>query len=271
MKVVPLISVVTVVLNQKERLQRTLECIVKCGFPRIQYVVIDGGSTDGTLDVIRANQDVIDFWVSEPDRGISDAFNKGISVARGEVVGILNAGDWYEPDALGVIESALAANPDVDVFCGSIKLWEGSHEPLLCRSDPRSLEKMTSVYHPTVFIKRSSYSIFGGYDEAYRFAMDYELLLRYKQQGAKFLGLDDTLANMTLDGISRQHWYSGLREVRSARRKYFPLYNVVFFHVLAIGKNLVAIILKRVGGSSVYRRYWRQRNQQIKRGIKQGD
>jgi len=259
----PLISIITAVLNQREGLPRTIAGIVRAHGPSCQYIVIDGGSTDGTIDVIKSNQEHIDFSISEPDRGISHAFNKGIAAARGEVIGILNAGDWYEPSTLSTIAEVFRFHPDVDVFCGSLQLWEKGQPQLNCLSNPAALEKETSVYHPTVFIKKNSYLNHGTYDESYRYAMDYELLLRFKRRGAKFLSLDKTLANMTLDGISHKNWYSGLKEVRKARSMYFPRYNVLYYHTLAVLKNLIARALKRGGLQSVYQAYWQSRNRRI--------
>jgi glycosyltransferase involved in cell wall biosynthesis len=263
MKDTPLISVITVVLNEKQKLQRSIDSIVQGGFSPLQFIIIDGGSSDGTLDVVKANGDVIDFWVSEPDRGISHAFNKGIAAARGELVGIVSAGDWHEPDALYTVVSALIAHPDIDVFCGAIRLWERGEAQLVCRSNPQVLERETSVYHPTVFIRKSAYQKFGLYDESYRLAMDYELLLRFKRQGAKFLALDETLANMTLDGVSSRHWYAGLKEVRRARRNYFPAHDVLYHHLRAVAMNLAARALKRVGLRSIYQAYWNSRNSRL--------
>ena len=259
----PSISVVTVVLNQKRPLQKTIDSVVLQACSSLQYVVIDGGSTDGTLDVIKENERTIDFWISEHDRGISHAFNKGIGQAKGDIVGILNAGDWYEPDALEIVAGAFSANPDVDVVCGAVEFWEHGSPQLHCFSNPERLDKETSVYHPTVFVRKSSYLKYGMFDESYRYAMDYELLLRFKRKGAKFLSVKDTLANMTLDGISYKNWYSALKEARRARSQYFPVYNVDYYHALAVLKNAIARVLKRTGLRAIYQAYWKSRNRKI--------
>jgi glycosyltransferase involved in cell wall biosynthesis len=259
----PVISIITVVLNEKQGLQRSIDSIAQQRCPRLEHLIIDGGSTDGTLDIIKANRKRIDFWMSEPDRGISDAFNKGVLTSKGDVIGILNAGDWYERDALRAVSEALAEHPDIDVICGAIRFWEKGDPQLLCHSNPQRLEKETSVYHPAVFVKKTSYLKYGTYDESYRYAMDYELLLRFKRQGAKFLSLDKTLANMTLDGISQKKWYPGLNEVRRARSMYFPRHDVLYYHTLAILKNLIARTLKKGGLRRVHQAYWQLRNQRV--------
>jgi len=263
MKEMLLISVITVVLNQKRGLQKTLGSIAHQGYSNLQYVLIDGGSTDGTLDVVKDSEGAIDFWISERDRGISHAFNKGLAQANGEIVGILNAGDWYEPNALEVVADAFDSNPLVDVVCGAVEFWDESSHHLHCFSNPEALDKETSVYHPTVFVKKSSYLKYGMFNESYRYAMDYELLLRFRRRGAKFLSLENTLANISLDGLSYRNWHSALKEARRARSQYFTWYNVAYYHSIAVMKNLVARLLKRAGLRGMYQAYWRSKNQHI--------
>ncbi|MGD0036932.1 MAG: glycosyltransferase family 2 protein [Bacteroidota bacterium] len=258
------VSVVTIVLNAKHGFQKTLNSVLQNDFQCFQYVVIDGGSTDGTLDVIRENEGKINYWISEPDNGISHAFNKGIKQANGDIIGILNVGDWYEADTLKNVVDAFSSHPNVDVVCGALEFWEEGLARLHCDSNPEALDKETSVYHPTVFVRKSSYMKYGFFDEGYRYAMDYELLLRFKKQGAKFLTIEKTLANMSLDGISYHNWYKALKEVRIARSKYFPYYDVAYYHLLAILKNLIARALKKSGLRRLYQAYWQSKNQRIR-------
>ena len=103
----PLVSVVTVVRNGVASFRRTAESVWSQTYPAVEYIVVDGGSTDGTRELIESLGDHIDLWISEPDDGISDAFNKGIALARGEVVGLINSDDWYEPDAVAAAVTAL--------------------------------------------------------------------------------------------------------------------------------------------------------------------
>ena len=92
-----LASIVTITFNSQKTLNRTIDSVLGQTYPDIEYIVIDGGSTDGTLDILRARDNDIDFWLSEPDAGISDAFNKGISLAHGAYVALVNSDDWLEP------------------------------------------------------------------------------------------------------------------------------------------------------------------------------
>jgi glycosyltransferase involved in cell wall biosynthesis len=251
----PLISVVTAVLNGRERIAQTIESIQTQDFKSVEYVAVDGGSTDGTLEILSGIKELPVALVSESDRGISHAFNKGIAMSRGEYIGILGAGDWYEPNGLSLVAAAAQAHPEADVLCGAINLWGSGSEPLRCFPRPELLDTGTSVYHPSVFIRKSAYERCGGYDESFRYAMDYELLLRMKQKGLRFFALPDTLANMRLGGISSLHWYKGLKEVRVARAKYFPFFNTLACHVRAVIMNVAAKGLNAFGLSFVYRRY----------------
>jgi hypothetical protein len=149
------------------------------------------------------------------------------------------------------------------IVCGAVEFWEEGSPQLHWHSNPEALDMETSVYHPTVFVKKPSYLKYGMFDESYRYAMDYELLLRFRRKGAKFLSLEKTLANMSLNGISYKNWYSALKEARRARSQYYPWYNVAYYHAIAVLKNLIARGLKRGGLRSIYRAYWESRNRNI--------
>ena len=112
----PLVSVVTIVRNGFKTLPRTLDSVFSQDFPEIEYIVVDGQSTDGTLDVVQQNQNRIALWISEPDLGISDAFNKGIALSRGEIVALLNSDDWYEPGAIRAVVAEMRRT-GADIAC----------------------------------------------------------------------------------------------------------------------------------------------------------
>ena len=115
----PLVTIITVVLNGEDYLEQTIKSVINQTYDNIEYIVIDGGSRDKTKDIIKLYDSVIDYWVSEEDKGISDAFNKGISLATGEIIGILNASDWYENDAVETIVLSLKKG-GYFWFCGCL-------------------------------------------------------------------------------------------------------------------------------------------------------
>ena len=256
----PLVSVVTVVLNAKQKLAATAASVLNQGYDSIEYIVIDGGSSDGTVDLLRSLDASIEYWISEPDNGIAAAFNKGIAASRGELIGLLNAGDVYTPGAIAKAVNASLATAGCDVVCGGVRLLDPHREALECLPDVSRLDKEMSVFHPAVFVSRSAYERYGSFNEQFRYAMDYELLLRMSRGGARFCASTSVLAEMMLEGVSRVHWMEGLREVRAARAMHFSRGNVTWYHARAVAMNLLAETLKMTGLDFFYRAYWRSQN-----------
>src|SRR4051794_14825027 len=114
-----LVSIITIVYNSDKTLEDTIKSVLQQSYPHIEYILIDGGSTDQSLSIIK-RYDKFVKWISEPDKGISDAFNKGIKMSTGELIGIINADDWYEDGAIETIVKHLEKN--CDVYCGNINL-----------------------------------------------------------------------------------------------------------------------------------------------------
>ncbi len=213
----PLVSIITIVLNGEVLIEKTIESVLGQSYQNIEYVIIDGGSKDGTVEIIKKYSSQLSYWHSETDNGISDAFNKGIRQAQGEIIGLLNAGDWYEFDAVERIVEAFREAEKTDIVCGSLQFWKGDQREYLCQSVPRLLDADMSVTHPTCFLRAELYRKMGLFSNDYKYAMDYELLLRMKNGGAVFLSLDYTLTNMLHEGISETNWQAALRETHRAR------------------------------------------------------
>ena len=116
----PLISVITITLNTALTLDTAIQSVLNQTYDNIEYIIIDGGSTDGSLDIIRKYEDRIAYWTSEPDSGISEAFNKGITAATGEISGIINADDYYEPAAVALAVSVLTQT-GADIVHGMVQ------------------------------------------------------------------------------------------------------------------------------------------------------
>jgi GT2 family glycosyltransferase len=212
---------VTIVRNGAAKFARAAESVLGQDYPAIEYIVVDGASTDGTLDVIQRLDGRIAVWVSEPDTGISDAFNKGIALAHGEVVGLLNSDDWYEPEAVSAAVRALERS-GADIAHGKLQYWEGTRKTYLVTGDAELLERGMTVGHPTVFVRRACYERLGLYRNNFRQAMDYEWLLRAKMSGARFCFVDQCLANMQNGGLGDQRWRKSQKEVALARGIHLP-------------------------------------------------
>ena len=182
----------------------------------IEYIIIDGGSTDETLSSIARHENELAYWRSEPDKGISDAFNKGIALASGDIIGLLNADDWYEPNAVADAVGCLISN-NAEIVHGAIQYWEGGRPYVLMGADHEILHHRMSINHPTVFVKRDVYLRHGLFDFDYRFGMDYEWLLRVKKADISFFYIDKRLANMQRGGASDNHWKLAFQELTRAK------------------------------------------------------
>ena len=215
------ISIVTVSYNAVKTIEQTINSVVNQSYPNIEYIIVDGGSTDGTVDIIKKYENKIAHWVSEPDAGIYDAMNKGISLSHGDVIGIINSDDWYSPDT---VERAMEVLHDsaVDGVCGSIRYFSLLGEKLNIldvHSNPSlsEMHRRMSIAHPSVFLRKSAYQKYGGFSLDYPIAGDYELLLRMITLGAKIIYSPNIYVNFRLGGASGKHSLQSVRDVRKAR------------------------------------------------------
>lgn len=215
------ISIVTVSYNAVKTIEQTINSIVNQSYPDIEYIIVDGGSTDGTVDIIKKYENKIAHWVSEPDAGIYDAMNKGISLSHGDVIGIINSDDWYSPDT---VEKAMEVLHDsaVDGVCGSIRYFSVSGERVKVpdvHSNPslKAMHRGMSIAHPSVFLRKDAYLKYGVFSLEYPIAGDYELLLRMITLGAKIVYCPDIYVNFRLGGASGKHSLQSVKDVRKAR------------------------------------------------------
>lgn len=179
----PLVSIVTVVYNGKDFLEQAILSVLGQTYDNVEYIIVDGGSTDGTLDIIRKYEDRIDSWVSEPDRGISDAMNKGIRLATGELIAHLHADDYYsDPSVLSSVCSAYLRHPDALWLTGGIEIVDGNRNNLqeipVRKYSYRKLIRGNYILHPATFVTRRAFEKAGYFNEEYRYAMDYDLWIR---------------------------------------------------------------------------------------------
>ena len=210
------LSIVTVCLNGARTIQGTIDSVVSQGVP-VEYVVVDGGSGDGTVEIVRraAAAGHVTRWVSEKDDGISDAFNKGIRLSTGDVIGILNADDRYLPGALRAVAEAYGEGPaDFVVHGNMIRERAGTSKRIRPRPLPRLWKYVDCPFdHPTVFVPRAVYDRIGAYRTAYRYAMDYDFYVRALAAGVRFRRLDADLTAFSAAGRSASSPQSCHREV----------------------------------------------------------
>lgn len=216
----PRLTVITVSYNCAGALEETIASVLGQGIAGLEYIVVDGGSTDGTPDLLRKFGDRLEYWASEPDKGITEAFNKGLSLARGELVGILNAGDAYEPGALAAVCASAAEDKSADVFYGRVRYRRPAGGDFVLEPDHALLPGGMTLSHPACFVRLQAYARYGAFDESYAIAMDYELMLRFFFGGAVFRKLDLVAARMNLEGVSNRRWVETIREGARAKLKF---------------------------------------------------
>jgi glycosyltransferase involved in cell wall biosynthesis len=266
-----LISIITVVFNCEKYLEQTIESILSQDWENVEYIIVDGASKDGTIDIIRKYEDQIDYWVSEPDKGISDAFSKGIGLATGEIIGLVNGDDWLEAGALKEVatqfmDSTTDRNSTTDkdtlpeILCGALQYWRNEEKDFVFYSNLEPLKNEMTVNHPATFVKASVYEKFGAFDSTYRVAMDYEFLLRCLVGGARFATTERILSNMRLDGNSDILWIESFADVRRAKIHYgrSPVSAWLYFFFQIIRK-LSSRLLSFIGLSGLvklFRRYF---------------
>lgn len=185
------ISVITVTLNSKRYLDETIRSVLSQDYPDMEYILIDGGSTDGTLDLIRdhAGRDSRIRWISEPDQGIADAMNKGIRLAAGDVIAHLHSDDYYAAaDVLSHVAAEFNRHPEALWLTGGEHIVDERGETLreikVRRYSYRKLVRCNLILHPATFVRKEGFGRGGLFDNKKRYAMDYDLWLRLGRLGA---------------------------------------------------------------------------------------
>ncbi|MFT3902297.1 MAG: glycosyltransferase family 2 protein [Niabella sp.] len=177
------ISIITVCYNAEKTIRNTIESVLQQRGAEIEYIVIDGNSKDDTLRIVNGYKDQISSVVSEPDKGLYDAMNKGIELAAGDYIGILNADDvFYENNTIHKVSDFLSKNTDVDAIIGDIVQTNGKKIVRKYSSKRWTPDKLKIGFmppHPSIFFKRELFKKFGNYNLKYSISADYELITRF--------------------------------------------------------------------------------------------
>ncbi|MDR1741371.1 MAG: glycosyltransferase [Synergistaceae bacterium] len=236
------ITVITVCLNAAESIEGTMLSVLGQDYPALEYIVIDGGSTDGTAEVVGRYRERLARFVSEPDGGIYDAFNKGIRLASGEIVGLLNAADCYAPWALRAVGDAAEA----DVLCGKMAVIDEGRGRWTVYSRTGSGEEHLESHmlnHPAAFVRRSAYERYGLFDAGFKIAGDWDLMLRFSRGGAVFRPVDRVLTAVRGGGVSWRPSGLLLRENARVFARWLPPVRAALktsaMYVRALGRVLL--------------------------------
>jgi len=198
----PLISIITIVRNGEKYLEQTIQSVINQSYKNIEYIIIDGASTDGTLNIIAKYENQIDYWISEPDSGIADAFNKGLKYTSGELISFINSDDWYEENAVQTIANLYSEKNHL--YCGTLRLFDENNNFMKYRRSRIHLLKFGMyVMHPTLFVHKCVFEEVGGFDTLFKIAMDFDFLLRVRKLTKyTFKNSNSTIANMRMIGVS---------------------------------------------------------------------
>jgi glycosyltransferase involved in cell wall biosynthesis len=196
----PLISIITVVYNSESTLEQTMLSVINQTYRNVEYIVIDGGSTDGTVDIIKKYEDKLAYWVSEPDKGIYDAMNKGIEKAQGELIGIINSDDWYELEAIDNIVSNYFDSHTI--IYGLMKIIYPNGEYYINTVSCGMIKQGFMLPHPTCFVPKILYVNMGVFDTKYKSCADFDFIFRMKSNNVNFLLVERIIANYRFGGFS---------------------------------------------------------------------
>ena len=219
------VSILTVVYNGARTIRQSVESVLKQDYPDIEYIVIDGNSNDGTQDIVRSYGEKITRFISEPDAGIYDAMNKGINLATGDVIGILNSDDFYAygsaiSDVVQTIKSG-----EYDGTYGDLEYIDANNESVVKRKWISGIYKDGSfVYgwmppHPTFFVKREIYERLGAFRLDLGSAADYELMLRFvHKEKINLAYIPKVVVKMRAGGVSNSNFKNRLAANRNDLR-----------------------------------------------------
>jgi glycosyltransferase involved in cell wall biosynthesis len=212
----PRITIVTPSFNQGRYIEATLLSVLQQDYPNLEYIVIDGGSTDGSVDIIRRYADRLAYWVSEPDGGQSAAIASGFERATGDILAWLNSDDLYLPGALRVVADAFAADPRADFVYGTRRVIDSEGKECRRYSPPTLLHRYYFSFGQWIpqecaFWRRALYDRVGGLDRGKGFSLDFSLFVRMWSQG-KFKRIDSELGAFRIHDASKTSRLADLRE-----------------------------------------------------------
>lgn len=209
----PRVSIITVCYNSEQTIEQTILSVLGQTYCNIEYIIIDGGSIDNTLNIIKKYGKDIKL-ISEHDEGIYHAMNKGIMCSSGEIIGIINSDDWYEANAVELSLKYLK-NDDCDLTYGKCKCIYKDQEIGEDKCDDlKELRYRMTISHPTVFVKKKIYEKYGIFNQKYRISADYDLMLRFYECGVRMTKIPENIAFFRITGVSRRAYEGTLKETR---------------------------------------------------------
>lgn len=241
----PKLSVITIVYNNARDIERTMLSVLNQTYPNIEYIIVDGASTDGTKDIIYNYKDRLGQFISEKDKGIYDAMNKGLALATGDYVLFMNSGDEiYAPET---VTEVFESSPGADIYYGETEMFNDKWQSLGQRRHRapktfnwQSFKHGMSISHQAIYVKRS---LAGLYDLQYKYSADIDWIIRAAKNASSIINTNSYVAKYLVGGISKQKHLSSLKERFRIFSKYYGFIpNVVNHFWIAI--NLVQYFVR---------------------------
>lgn len=246
----PKISIVTVCYNASTCIEDTIRSVIRQTYSNVEYIIIDGGSTDDTINIIKKYQDEISYWISEPDNGIYNAMNKGIKIATGRWINFMNAGDYFYDNY--VLENIFIHKYDVDIIYGAV---ERRYDEGFAIESPLAIDEICNKMvfsHQSTFVDLSLMKL-NLFDESYKIISDYAFLLKAYREGAVFIEIPYVVASYDCNGISsnkslRNYWNQKKELRRLLKRNLLGDYFECVLYLLTkvVKKILPNVVLRKI-------------------------
>ncbi|MCT7977395.1 glycosyltransferase family 2 protein [Laspinema olomoucense] len=244
----PLVSIVTVVYNAEMYLEKTIQSVINQTYENIEYIIIDGGSQDLTLEIIKKYEEKISYWISESDLGIYDAMNKGIALCKGDIIGIMNAGDIYTTEAVSTVINSYENSPISQIIVGNCKVTlDFEHSKWVVVSGKIDKLPYKTLPHPSVFVTLSVYKEQGLYNTSFRIAGDYDFLCRCFNKKVKFIHVDTVIAIASQPGLSSNYYLNEAECLRVRLQNHLPFYLSIFMSIFSFVTITLHKILANLG------------------------
>lgn len=201
----PVISIITACFNSEKYIEQTIQSVISQTYPNIEYIIIDGGSNDKTLDIIKKYNDKITKWLSEPDNGVYDAMNKGILISTGEIIQFLNSGDCLQSkDTIEKVAEAFSDKSILGVY-GNVEIFNDSRKKTLIRGCKVTYKSLLyrRICHQALFVRRFLFNEIGLFSTTFKYSSDHEFIVKsIKRYPGNFLYLNMILAKYRQGGMS---------------------------------------------------------------------
>jgi glycosyltransferase involved in cell wall biosynthesis len=247
----PLVSVITVVRNGASQIEKTIDAVLSQTYPNVEYIVVDGGSTDGTIDILRRYDDRIDYWVSEPDAGIYDAMNKGLDLVADTEAYVIFANADDRLATPSAIARAVELGKGAELIYGKMRLSDGEATAVMGREVKTSDLARETLCHPATLMRRKLFDSVGRFDTSFRIAADYDLIVRCFQHPVESRFVDEIISDMRMGGMSGARFMLSCRERKRVVRERFDslarLTGVWQVNLYDIPRNLARHWLDRAG------------------------